>query len=170
MKFRGGGPIPADPEDEERLAAGFLARGCTPDQAMLKALWQHPAIATVCASMNDFGTLKEYVAAALDPSPLAAGDRESLRAHAEATRATFCRACGACEAACRGAPVADAMRCLMYEAAYGNVHRAREAFAAIPAEARARLAARDWTGAERACPHRLPIGRLVAEARERFGS
>lgn len=170
MKFRGGGPIPSDPDDEERLAASILARGFSPDQAMLKVLWEHSAIASVCASMNDHGTLKEYVAAALDTVPLAGGDREALLRHAEATRGTFCRACCACEAVSGGAPVADAMRSLMYESAYGDLHRAREAFAALPSDARQRLARADWSAAEGACPQGLPIGRLVADACLRLDS
>lgn len=170
MKFKGGGPVRPSGEAEERMAAGFLKRGFTPDQAMLKALWEHPAIASVCASMTTFGMMQEYVAAALDRTSLAGEERDALLRYADETRGSFCRGCGACEEASGGAPVADAMRCLMYETAYGDVHRAREAFRTIPLPARARLLRADWSAAERACPHRLPIGRLVADAQTRLGS
>ncbi len=169
MKFKGGGPITPDDDAEARMAAGFLKRGFTPEQAMLKALWEHPAIATVCASMKSFGVLQEYVAAAFDKTTLAIDDRAALQRFATETHGTFCRACGACEAASGGAPVADAMRCLMYESAYGDAHRARDAFLALPQRQRARLDGSNWTDAELACPHGLPIGRLLADARSRFG-
>lgn len=168
MKFKGGGPITPSDDAEARMAAGFLKRGFTPEQAMLKALWEHPAIATVCARMTSFGTLQEYVAAAFDKTTLALDERDALHRFADQTRETFCRACGACEDASGGAPIADAMRCLMYENAYGDIHRAREAFRAIPVADRARLNHVDWTAAERACPHGLPIARLLDDAHRRL--
>lgn len=169
MKFKGGGPIHPSPEAEERLAAAFVGRGFTLDQAMLKALWEHPAIASVCASMTNFGTMREYVAAAFDRKTLEAGEFDALRRHALETRGSFCQACGACDAATQGAPVADAMRCLMYENAYGDGRRAREAFRSIPQDLRTRLVRNDWSAVQQCCPNGLPLGQLIADAVERFG-
>jgi predicted aldo/keto reductase-like oxidoreductase len=118
--------------------------------------------------MTSFGTLQDYVAAAFDKTTLALDERDALHRFADQTRETFCRACGACEDASGGAPIADAMRCLMYENAYGDIHRAREAFRAIPVADRARLNHVDWTAAERACPHGLPIARLLDDAHRRL--
>ena len=41
---------------------------------------------------------------------------------------------------------------------------ARAMFASLPADMRARLAALDYSAAERACPQRLPIASLMREA------
>ena len=161
--------MPGTPGIEARLDDWMNRRGFTREQAMLKALWEHPAIASVCAAITSFGTLKEYAAAALDTPRLADDERKALLEYAEATRGGFCRACGACEAA-TGAPVPDAMRCLMYENAYGDRQRAVEGWARIPDVARSRLDRADWSEAERACPNRLPVARLVGDALRRYGT
>lgn len=164
MKFRGGGPIRTNSPKELEMAGRFLGKGFTTDQAKLKALWEDPRIACVCASMPNFALLGEYVAAALDRRTLDARDRALLRAYAEDTRDTFCAGCRErCEPVA-GTPVADVMRCLMYDRAYGRHDLARATFAALGPEARTRLTAADLSAAERACPQHLPVARLVAEA------
>lgn len=165
MKFRGGGPIPTNSPRELDMAGRFLAKGFTADQAKLKALWEDARIASICASMPNFALLGEYVGAALDRRSLEADDRELLRMFAAETADTFCAGCQErCEAVAN-VPIADIMRCLMYDRAYARHDQACRAFAQIP-----------WAGldlprdyavlaaAEATCPQRLPIARLVREA------
>jgi len=166
MKSQGGGPVKTDSEAELKLAGHFLAKGYTSQQAKLKALWDNPAIASICVAMGSTTVLLANVAAATDRTALTAADHAQLRAHAAATCAGYCAGCAAiCAAATGGrAPVADVMRHLMYYRHYGEPEEARAQFARLPADVRSRLAALDYAEAERRCPQRLAVGRLMREA------
>lgn len=164
MKFRAGGPVRTNSPKELEMAGRFVAKGFTTDQAKLKALWADTRISAVCASMANFALLGEYVAAAHDRRALDAADRALLDAYAVETADTFCAGCRAVCEPVAGAPIADAMRCLMYDRAYGRHDLARATFASLAPAARARLRNVDLAAAERACPRRLPVARLVAEA------
>jgi hypothetical protein len=167
MKFKGAGPLKPEAAPDRKAAQALLDRGFTPLQAALKVVWEDPRIASICAAMTNFATLKEYAAAALDRTKLADADLERLREHADAAGGGFCAGCAErCEAAAGGAPVADVMRFLMYDRAYGQSDRARRAFRALPPADRERLARADLAEAERRCPRGLPIASLVREARE----
>ena len=48
----------------------------------------------------------------------------------------------------------------------GDRDLARAQFAGLPADFKSRMAALDYAAAERACPHGLPIARLMKEAGE----
>jgi hypothetical protein len=63
-------------------------------------------------------------------------------------------------------PVSDIMRCLMYYRDYGERDLAREVYAGLPDQARARLTQVDYSLAEKACPQKLAISRLMQEASE----
>ena len=56
------------------------------------------------------------------------------------------------------------MRCLMYSRSYGDQERAREKFQAFGPTVHRRLADLDYSKAEKRCPQRLPIGKLMQEA------
>ena len=56
------------------------------------------------------------------------------------------------------------MRALMYCRSYGDREQAKEAFAQIPPEARKQIARIDFAAAERCCPQKMAIGRLMREA------
>jgi hypothetical protein len=62
--------------------------------------------------------------------------------------------------------IADVMRFMMYHNSYGETDRAREQFAQLPAEIRATVGKIDYTAAERVCPQRLAIARIMREASE----
>jgi predicted aldo/keto reductase-like oxidoreductase len=160
MKTQGKGPA------DDAALAPFTAKGFTPGQAKLKAVWDNPQISAVCSQMPNVKLLKENTAAALDKTQLADADRAALAAHAAATCSGFCAGCShRCEGALgAAAPVQDVMRYLMYHRHYGMEAEARAMFSALPADARARLASLDYSAAERACPQRLPIASLMREA------
>jgi len=60
------------------------------------------------------------------------------------------------------------MRSLMYHNSYGDTQLAKQTFAAIPADVRARLLTTDYRLAEQRCPQHMPIARLVREAVEKL--
>ncbi len=171
MKTQAGGPVRTDSEEELKLAGHFLAKGYTPAQAKLKAVWEDERIAAICSQMPNMTILKENVAAALDGQKLTAADWRALEHHAVATASAYCRGCAqVCQSAsgCDGVPVADVMRYMMYAVSYGDVALAREKFLALPADVRAALATRSFADAERVCPQGLPITQIVREAVERL--
>jgi predicted aldo/keto reductase-like oxidoreductase len=165
MKVLADGPIRREHEEDMRLAGHFLARGFTPEQAMVKAVWQNKWISSACLRMKNTELLTSFVAAALDRTTLSDADWLRLRAHAEATADTFCAGCARlCESAAGGLPVSEALRCLMYTRRDGVSAQARAEYARLPEEARRALALADLRGAEASCPHHLPLSRLVHEA------
>ena len=164
MKTQGGGPVKSDSQAELDMAGRFLEKGFTDKQAKLKAVWEEPAIACICSQMPNVTILKANVEAALDQVPLSGAERAGLQHYADATAGGYCAGCGhICEAA-SGLPVCDIMRHLMYERGYGDTDLARRSFGALPEAVRVQLATADFGAAERLCPQRLPVARLMREA------
>lgn len=143
----------------------ITARGFTPAQAKLKLVLEDPRISVAAIQMPNMKFCRENIAAALDRRELGAEVKGALARHAEATCDRYCAGCShRCGAAVADAvPVREVMRHLMYYHNYAELD-ARALFSEIPAEIRARLTALDYTAAERACPHRLPIAQLMREA------
>ncbi len=170
MKTQGGGPVKIDSEAELALVGSFVQKGFTDAQARLKAVWENKQITSICSQMPNLTILGANVAAAVDQTKLSALDHELLRRYAHETRAGYCAGCTSrCEGAIsHQAPIGDVMRCLMYHRSYGDRDLAREVFAALPGEARRRMAALDYSAAERSCPQGLAIGKLMREAMELF--
>ncbi len=168
MKTQGGGPIKMEDEADLKLAGHFVKRGFTEHQAKLKAVWENPQIATICSQMPSVALLTSNVAAALDKTKLTAADHAALREYAAETCTRYCAGCTLiCEEALGNrVPVGDVMRSLMYHHNYGDPRLARETLAKLPEAVRGKLAAFDYTAAERVCPNRLPIARLMREAGE----
>ncbi len=166
MKTQGGGAVGTTTETELQLAGRFLQRGFSDKQAKLKAVWENPNIASICSQMPNLTILMANIAAALDKTSLAAVERRLLEQYAAETAADYCAGCAQlCEGPLGGCvPVADVMRYLMYARSYGDQERARELFRAIPVEMRARIPGMDYAAAERHCPRKMAIGRLMREA------
>ncbi len=158
----------ASPEPD--LQKHFMEQGLTDAQAKLKAVWEQPHIASICSQMDSLRLLKANAAAASDGRSLSAGSQKLLSRLAECTADRYCGGCGAiCEAAlAQHVPVGDIMRCHMYCQSYGRPEWARARFDALPQETRTVLARLDYGDAERRCPRRMPIGRLMREALEAF--
>lgn len=169
MKTQGGGSLRIESESEVNMAASFLDKGFSDAQAKLKAVWEDARIACICSQMPTVSILMANIAAALDKTSLDAHDWKALEQFAEETRCGYCAGCSdICAAASGGAPISDVMRHLMYYNSYGDRDLARAQFAGLPADFRSRMAALDYAAAERACPHGLPIARLMKEAGERL--
>lgn len=168
MKTQGGGQIKSESEAELQMAARFLDRGFTDKQAKIKAVLENPNIAGVCSQMPSLTILSANVAAVRDRTSLTRSDFDLLERFASETSQNYCGGCGSiCHDAVGGAaPISDVMRCLMYYRDYGERDLAREVFAGLPDRARERLARIDYSRAEKACPRKLEISKLMREALE----
>ena len=166
MKTQGGGQVMTDSETELELAGRFMAAGFTNAQAKLMAVWENPHIASICSEMPNMAILMANVAAAMNKTGLSADARNLLQQYAMETRSNYCTGCSRiCESKIEGRfPIGDVMRCLMYYRSYGNRDRAVAQFKQIPAEIRRQIPNIDYSLAEKKCPQKMVIGRLMKEA------
>jgi len=166
MKTQGGGPVRTESEAELKMAGQFLKQGFTDKQAKLKAVWENPHIASICSQMPNMTILMSNVDAACNRTKLSAESKRLLEAYASETLSTYCAGCGhICESALEEqVPVSDVMRYMMYHHHYTHQDEARSALAWIPKETREHLSALDYSAAERRCPQRLEIGKLMRQA------
>jgi predicted aldo/keto reductase-like oxidoreductase len=178
MKTQGGrsarSPAPELMEKEldllSKASENFLEKGFTDNQARLIAVWKNPHIASICSRMPNMTILKANMDAALNRTKLSRHDLAPLQRYASMTASGYCAGCASiCESAVEGTiPIASVMRYLMYLRSYGDRDRARALFNNLPRNERRRIVATDYTAAEQKCPHRMAIGRLMAEAVQEF--
>jgi len=171
MKSQGGGQVKTDTESELKLAGRFMKKGFTDAQAKLKAVWEHPNIASICTEMPNMTQLMSNVAAAMNRTTLSAREVDLLRQYARETRSDCCIGCAAiCESAVDGdIPIGDVMRYLMYARCYGDRHRGRIHFQNIPLRIRRQMEGVDYGPAEQRCPQKMTIGKLMREALKELG-
>lgn len=165
MKTQG---LRVETDDDRKLIEHFSAKGLTEGQAKIKAVIEDERIAAVTVGMNSVALINENVAAMIDKTKLAHDDKDALAEYASATCTGYCAGCAhICDAAVAGVSnISDVMRSLMYHNSYGDTQLAKQAFAATPADVRARLLTADYRLAEQRCPQRMPIARLVRQAVE----
>ena len=170
MKTQGGGSIKTHTPTELKLAGRFLEKGYTDGQAKLKAVWENPQIASICSQMPNLNLLATNVAAAVNKTELSDGDRKRLDAYASETAADYCAGCvSICESTLsEPIPIGSIMRYLMYSHSYGDHLRGKTAFGKIPQHIRNQIIQTDYTTAEKKCPQRMAIGRLMQRATEKF--
>jgi predicted aldo/keto reductase-like oxidoreductase len=166
MKTQAGWSWKRETEPAIELKEQFLEKGFSEEQAKLKAVWENPHIASICSHMPNLKILMSNVAAALDKVTLSYQDMRLLEQYAHETASGYCAGCAnICESTVNGhVPVSDVMRYLMYCRSYGDRDRARALFNELPLDTRRRMATTDYTMAERRCPQRMSIGRLMKEA------
>jgi predicted aldo/keto reductase-like oxidoreductase len=171
MKTQGGGSVRTDTDTELKLAGRFMQKGFSDAQAKLMAVWQNPQIASICSQMPNMSILMANTAAAMDKTELSATDRKLLQQYARETHRDYCAGCSAiCQSAIgEKAPIADVMRYLMYCRSYGDRDYARAEYSKIPPEIRQRLTGIDYAAAEKKCPQKMAIARLMQEAADELG-
>jgi len=171
MKSQGGGQVKSDTETELKLAGRFLKKGFTDAQAKLKAVWEQPNIASICTEMPNMTLLMSNVAAAMNKTKLAVREMNLLQQYAGETHSGYCTGCAEnCEPVVAGKiPIGDVMRYLMYARSYGDRQRAREKFQNIPLRVRQQMKTIDFRPAEKTCPRKMAIGRLMREALDELG-
>jgi uncharacterized protein len=166
MKTQGGGQVKTNTETELTLAGRFMQEGFTDAQAKLKAVWENPQIANICSRMPNMSILMSNTAAAMDKVKLSSTNRKLLRQYAEETHSDYCAGCTEiCESAIEKAvPIGTVMRCIMYGRSYGDRDYAITEFKNIPKNSRRILAEIDYSLAEKKCPRKIPIGKLIMKA------
>jgi len=163
MKVQG---LKVENESDQKMMDHFTQKGFTPGQAKIKAVLEDQRIASVTVGMTSVALVTENAAAVLDKTKLGVDDKKVLEQYADATCSGYCAGCAhICGAAVpEVACVSEVMRSLMYYNSYGDKEMAKQAFAEIPAEVRAKLLKVDYRAAEARCPQRMPIAKLVAQA------
>ena len=170
MKTQGGGPVKTDSEAELELAGKFKKSGYSPQQAKLKAVWQEEKVAAICSQMPNITFLNANAAAAMDKVKLSNLEFKALNQYAEKTCEGFCAGCSEiCDKAMGGeSKIADVMRYMMYYVSYGDYERARNCFAELPANTKRFIANADFSKAEKACPQKMAIGKIMRQASEKL--
>ncbi|PIU50648.1 MAG: aldo/keto reductase [Desulfobacterales bacterium CG07_land_8_20_14_0_80_52_14] len=166
MKTQGGGAVKTSSETEMALAGRFLKKGFTDGQAKLKAVWEDTRVASICSQMPALTLLMTNVRAAVDETRLSSMDRRLMDRYAHETASEYCAGCTAiCESALsQPIPVGDIMRCLMYCRSYQDHSMAADLYRKIPISVRSHLTRVDYSEAERRCPQKMAISKLISEA------
>ncbi len=150
----------------EAMIDQFSKRGFTVEQAKLKAVWANPLIASVCSEMPSMTILTANATAAMDKTPLSMQDRQLLQRYAQETAAYYCTGCAQrCETVpgCN-IPISDVMRSMMYAHGYGDREKAKQTLRQLGYDELVQMPLGDFTAAEQACPHGLPIAELMRAA------
>ena len=135
------------------------------EQVKLKSIWQNPHLTSICSLMPTLAVLQSNVAAAADERSLHPDIVKLLEAYADSTAKYFCRRCGTCETISEDkAPIFDIMEMLMYSRGYGKRIWAAKRFAQIPVEVQNSIRTDNYSEAEKMCPQKMPITRLMQEA------
>jgi len=168
MKTQGGGSVKTDSEEELRMAGRFVRNGYTDKQAKLKAVWEDKNIASICSQMPDSTILMSNISTALDDTGLSAKDMTFLKQYALKTCSGYCTGCTSlCETEVGGSvPIGDVMRYLMYQQHYGERDFAKKIQDKFPNGIKRALASTDFRAAEKKCPQKMEIGKLMRKASE----
>lgn len=165
MKTQGAPLKMIDSSKELAITESFINQGFTVEQAKLKTVWQDERISACCSKMKNITMLKDNVAAAGDAKKITGGNMRRLNLLSQNTCRLYCRACMKCEIAMGGETrIPDILRYMMYFNSYQETENARNLFKTLPDHIRKDLAMNDYTPAERACPNRIEIGKLMREA------
>jgi hypothetical protein len=160
--------IGSETDEAVRMTESFMRKGYTAEQARLKVVWENPQIASICSAMPNMAILKANVEAATKTPDLSGGDRERLERYARQTAPGYCAGCAdICESAVdEEIPIGDLLRYCMYRHSYGCREMALELRGALPGDLKAGILRADFSAAERRCPQKMPIGRILKEACE----
>jgi len=166
MKTQGGGPVKSDSESEIKMAGRFMQKGFTDHQAKLMAVWQDKRITSICSQMPNLTIMATNAVAAVEQTRLSKSDHALLAQYAKETSDDYCAGCECLcsEVLAKKVPISDVMRCLMYFHSYQDLGLALSTFETLPTHTRELLTQLDFSEAERSCPRKLPIGRLMREA------
>ena len=151
---------------EQSIFNNFVKKGLTFEQAKLKAVWDDERIASITSGITNMPILEANVAAAVDVMKLSLRDKQLMNQYARHTASNYCAGCALiCESEINGeVPISSVMRFLMYARCYGELKSAKSHFNEIPLKVRKRMAHINYKEAEKKCPQRLEIGRLMREA------
>jgi len=160
--------IGSETDNALKLTDSFLEKGFTAEQAKLKVVWENPNIASICSAMANMTILQANVAAALNKQKLSEGDKQRLEQYAGKTAPGYCAGCAnICESAVDlNIPISDILRYSMYYHSYGDRDTAVTLFNALPTETKANIIKADYSKAEKYCPQKIQIGKVLKKAHE----
>ena len=155
-------------DDALKMTQNFIDKGYTEEQAKLKVVWENPNIASICSAMSNMTILQANVAAALNKKKLSSGDKKRLEQYAKKTAPGYCTGCAnICESAVDlNIPISDIMRCSMYHHGYGDREKAIGLFNVLPADTKANILMADYSIAEKQCPQKIQIGKIMKKAHQ----
>ena len=159
------------PESAKKLTDTFIKKGFSHAQAYLKAVWTNPDVASIASMMLNMTQFTANVAAALDKRELSDTDMGLLKHYAYETRFQYCTGCTQiCQSTLdKEVPIGDVMRYLMYARGYGDRVRAGALFSRLPEQTRADIPGLDYSLAEKRCPQRIAIGKIMRTAAKDLG-
>jgi predicted aldo/keto reductase-like oxidoreductase len=158
-------PLGPAKDEDFKVTESFMAKGYTPHQAKLKAVWTDERIATCLSEIKNLTMLKDNVAAAVDSKQLSGRDMEMLNGLSQANRDFYCQGCMMCESVMASeSRIHDILRYMMYYNSYGERDEARRLFRALPASVKNGLVSKDYSPAENACPRNINIGKMMRKA------
>ena len=150
----------------------FKQRGLSQHTSSIKAVAMDERIASICSEMTNVNMIRENAIAVA--SKLTTAEADAIQEHAQLVSHLWCRGC---DHICRPASgsgsqlaIADSLRFLMYHDHYGKKEHARDLYAKLPESERNMIAleSADWQAAESACPHNVPLGKLMNRVKERL--
>ncbi len=151
-------------------APALKARGLTPIQGILHAIWTDERFSSSCVTMRNTDQTREDVDAARRFVPLKQAELDELRAAVLAAGPTLCPNCdGRCSAAAgTKANLCDLARFYTYHEDHEMRGHARDCYTGLSAEGR------NWKGADleaarAACHHKIDFARLLPEADRLLG-
>ena len=162
--------IGSETDDSMKMTENFLKKGYTAEQAKLKVVWENPNIASICSAMKNMTILQANVAAALNKKNLSEGDKQRLEQYAQQTAPGYCAGCAnICESAVDlEIPISDILRYSMYNHSYGDQNRALRLFDTLPKRVKANILKADYSKAERYCPQKIQIGKVLKKTHEQL--
>lgn len=160
--------IGSETDDALKMTENFLKKGYTAEQAKLKAVWENPNIASICSAMPNMTVLQANAAAAMNKERLSGSDKQRLEQYAQRTAPGYCAGCAdICESAVKlDIPICDILRYSMYHHSYADRERAFTSFKALPADIKANILKADYTEAEKFCPQKIQICKVLKKAYE----
>lgn len=158
-------PLGTAKNDDLKIKESFMAKGCTLQQAKLKAVWTEEKITTCLSEIKNLTMLKDNVAAATDNIQLSQSDMDMLNGLSYVKHGLCCQSCMQCNYAMGSTSrINDILRYMMYYSSYGERNEARRLFRKLPEETKRNIALYDYSAAERICPHNIRIGDAMRKA------
>jgi len=155
-------------DDALKMTEKFLKKGYTAEQANLKAVWENQNITSICSAMPNMTILQANVAAALNKNNLSEGDKQRMEQYAQQTASCYCAGCAdICESSIDiDVPISDVLRYSMYNHSYGDRDRALTLFNALPSDIKQNILKADYSKAEKYCPQKIQIGKVLKRTYE----
>jgi predicted aldo/keto reductase-like oxidoreductase len=153
-----------------KMTENFLEKGYTAEQAKLKSVWENPNIASICSAMPNMTVLQANVAAALNKNSLSEGDKQRMEQYSQQTAPGYCAGCAnTCESVTDlNIPISDILRYSMYHHSYGDRDKAERLFNELPSDVRSNILKADYSEAERYCPQKIKIGKVLKKIHADF--